>query len=94
MTTNIIACIVVLIIGIVLLLIGIYQLILSRKEELRALIGIPFLCVGIMFIILSIAHWNDDKEYKVIECTSYKIEVITIQTNDSITEEKYKIYYK
>lgn len=47
-----------------------------------------------MFIILSIVHWNDDKEYKVIECTSYKIEVITIQTNDSITEERYKIYYK
>lgn len=36
MTTNLIACIIVLAIGIFLFSMGIYQLILSRKEEPRA----------------------------------------------------------
>lgn len=97
MTSNVITCIVVLTIGIILLLASIYQFCLSRKEPARMILAVPFCLVGALFIITPLFHWNDDKEYKeykVIECTSYEIEIIHIEKNNSLIEEKYKIYYK
>ena len=97
MTGNLIVCIIFLTIGGALALNGLYNYIKSlvkTGEEYRVIPGMILFVVGIAFIVPSIVHWNDDKEFQTIECSEYKIEKTVSYSSKGQTDTTYTIHYK
>ena len=97
MTGNLIVCIIFIMIGSALALNGLYNFIKSlvkTGEEYRIIPGMILLVIGMAFIVPAIVHWNDDKEFKTIECSEYKIEKSVSYTSKGQTDTTYMIHYK
>lgn len=98
MSENMIACWVFLVVGIILVIMSLYhfvRMVSDKDAEYRIIPGTLFCVIGGVLVLSSAAHWNDDLEYKIIECKEYKIEEVTVTNCDSqIVEKTYKISYR
>ena len=96
MTGNLIACIIILSFGVLAIGIVVYnaiKLILNSEEDYRMVPIILFGIFGSLFILSSLAHWNDDKEFRTIKCEEYSVETVVKYSNGP-SDTTYIIHYK
>lgn len=96
MTGNLIACIVILSLGLLAAGIAIYnfiKLVHNLDEDYRIIPATLFTIFSFIFILSSLVHWNDDKEFKTIKCKEYNVETVVNYSRGS-SDTTYIIYYK
>lgn len=96
MSGNLIACIIVLVLGIGMIGFVIYSAyrMIAKDEDYMVIPAIIFSMIGLVFILSSITHWNDDKEYKTIDCSGYYIDTNVKYSKDGQVDTTYTIHYK
>jgi hypothetical protein len=66
---------------------------IAKDEEYMIIPGVIFSMFGLVFILVSLIHWNDDEEYKSLDCTEYIIETNIKYSGEQI-DTTYTIRYK
>lgn len=96
MSGNLIACIIVLVLGIGMIGIVIYSAyrMIAKDEEYMVIPAILFSMFGLFFVLSSVIHWDDDKEYKTIDCSGYYIDTNVKYSKDGQVDTTYTIHYK
>lgn len=96
MSGNLIGCIICLALGIGMVGFAIYSAyrMIAKDEEYMVIPTILFSMFGLVFILSSAIHWNDDKEYKTIDCSVYYIDTNVKYSKNGQVDTTYTIHYK
>jgi hypothetical protein len=96
MSGNLIGCIICLVLGIAMLGLAIYSAyrMIAKDEEYMVIPLLFFGMIGLVVVLSSAIHWNDDKEYKTIDCSGYYIDTNVKYSKGGQADTTYTIHYK
>ena len=96
MSGNLIASIICLVLGIAMLGYAIYSAyrMIAKDEDYMVIPLLFFGMIGFVVVLSSAIHWNDDKEFKTIDCSGYYIDTNVKYSKDGQTDTTYTIHYK
>lgn len=95
MSGNLIACIICLILGIGMVGFAIYSgyRMIAKDEDYMVIPASFFSMIGLVLVLVSVIHWNDDKEYKTIDCSGYYIDTNVKYSRNGQVDTIYTIHY-